>query len=69
MLVWTKAPLFLRNELVPIDRLTNERPASGGEVRRLGDDPVVTEFESDKAKVEVAASAEHRTLVAGSQTR
>ena len=65
VLVWTKAPLVLRNELVPIDRLTREHSAQAGEVKRLGDEPVVVEFESDEAKVEVAARAEHRALVTG----
>jgi hypothetical protein len=27
VLVWTKAPFFFRNELVPVDGLTGERPA------------------------------------------
>jgi hypothetical protein len=68
VLVWTKAPLLLRNELVPIDRLANEHSARPGEVKRLGDEPVVVEFESDGAKVEVAAKAEHRDLVSGGRT-
>jgi Protein of unknown function (DUF2550) len=68
VLVWTKAPLLLRNELVPIDRLSGEHPARDGEVRRLGDDPVVFELESDGAKIEVAARAEHRSLATGSLT-
>ena len=65
VLVWTKAPFFFRNELVPVDRLAGERLAEPGEVKRLGDEPVVLAFESDSAKVEVAASAAHRTRVQG----
>ena len=39
--------------------------AHSGEVKRLGDNPVVIEFTSDGAKIEVAAKAEHRALVSG----
>jgi hypothetical protein len=53
---------------VPVDRLVGERPARSGEVKRLGDRPVVVEFESDGARIEVAARAEHRALVAGPVT-
>jgi hypothetical protein len=68
VLVWSKRPLMLRNELVPIDHLVGERPARASEVKRLGDRPVVLEFESDGARIEVAARAEHRALVAGPVT-
>jgi hypothetical protein len=37
VLVWTKAPFFFRNELVPADSLDQQRPARPGEVKRLGD--------------------------------
>jgi hypothetical protein len=56
---------MLRNELVPVDDLLGESRARSGEVKRLGDEPVVIEFASDDAKVEVAARAEHRALVTG----
>jgi hypothetical protein len=65
VLVWTKAPLMFRNELVPVDRLTEERPAHADEVKRLGDEPVVVEFTSVGAKIEVAAKPEHRALLTG----
>jgi hypothetical protein len=55
---------MLRNELVPVDHLVGERPARSGEVKRL----VVLEFESEGARIEVAARAEHRALVAGAVT-
>ena len=64
VLVWAKAPLLFRNELIPVDRLAMER--SPGEVKRLGDEPVVIELESDDARIEVSARAEHRDLVIGS---
>lgn len=66
VLVWTKAPLLMQNELVPVDRIASERKASQGEVKHLGDAPVVVEFDSDTAKVEVAGHAEHTPLVTGS---
>jgi hypothetical protein len=65
VLVWSKAPLMLRNELVPIDRLSGEHQGHAGEVKRLGDKPVVIEFAAEGAKIEVAGKAEHRALVAG----
>jgi hypothetical protein len=65
VLVWSKAPLMFRNELVPVDRLSGEHQARAGEVKRLGDSPIVVEFTADGAKIEVAAKAEHRELVTG----
>jgi hypothetical protein len=65
VLVWNKAPLLFRTELVPIDRLSGEEQSDADEVKRLGERPVVIEFASDGAKVEVAARAEHRALVTG----
>ena len=38
---------------------------AAGEVKPLGDNPVVIEFASNGAKIEVAAKAEHRGLVSG----
>lgn len=64
VLVWTKAPLMLRNELVPIDGAPNGRAAADGKPKRLGDDPIVVEFASDGARVQVAARAGDRALVA-----
>jgi hypothetical protein len=68
VLVWSRAPLMLRNELVPVVGLSGESQARSGEVKRLGDEPVVIEFASDDAKFEVAARAEHRALVTGPLT-
>ena len=66
--VWTKAPLMVRNELVPVDRLCGEDPAHAGGLKRLGDKPVVVEFASGGAKIEVAGRAEHHALVTGPMT-
>jgi hypothetical protein len=68
VLVWSKAPLMLRNELVPVDRLSGERETKAGEIRRLGDKPVAIEFVSEGAKIEIAAKAEYRALVTGTWT-
>lgn|SRR5512142_977270 len=66
--VWTKAPLMVRNELVPVDRLCGEHPAHADGLKRLGDEPVVIEFASGGAKIEVAGRAERHALVAGPMT-
>lgn len=56
---------MFRNEVIPLDRLCGEHPAHTGGMKRLGDKPVVIEFVSDGAKIEVAAGAEHRALATG----
>jgi hypothetical protein len=65
VLVWSKAPFMFRDELVPVDRLAGEHPAHAGGVKRFGDNPVVTEFASGGARIEVAARAGCRALVTG----
>jgi hypothetical protein len=65
VLVWSKAPLMFRNDLVPVDCLVGEHPEHGGGVKRLGDNPVVIEFACGGARIEVAARAGHRALVTG----
>src|SRR3954463_6948430 len=54
VLVWTKAPFFFRNELVPADGLDQQRPAGSDEVKRLGDHPIVVQIRVGSALVEVA---------------
>ena len=68
VLVWTKAPLMFRNELIPVDGLSNEHPAHVDHVKRLGDNPIVVEFAFDDAKIQVAARKEQRILVTGPLT-
>jgi hypothetical protein len=65
VLVWSKAPLMLRNELVPVDHLACEQHARGGEVKRLGDKPFVIEFASDGASIQVAVKAAQQAPVTG----
>jgi hypothetical protein len=64
ILVWTKGPFFLRNELVPTDAAV-VRTAEPGEVKRLGDAPIVAELAVDDATVFVAAPAGDRELALG----
>jgi hypothetical protein len=65
VLVWTKGPFLLRNELVPADGLAEQRPARPDEVKRLGDHPGVIRVRADGATVEVAANAEDTELLLG----
>ena len=65
VLVWNKAPFMFRTELIPVDHFAGMRPASSGQIKRLGDTPVVLEFTSSAVTVEVAGRAELRALVAG----
>jgi hypothetical protein len=65
VLVWTKAPFLFRNELVPTDRLDEQRTARADEVKRLGDHPGVIRVTADGATVEVAAKAEDTELLLG----
>jgi hypothetical protein len=65
VLVWTKAPFFFRNELVPADGLEQQRPAGPGEVKRLGDHPVVVRLRIERATVEVAAHDEESEQLLG----
>jgi hypothetical protein len=65
VLVWTKRPFLFRNELVPGDFLAGERPARSGDVKRLGDDPIVIQLTTGGATVEIAARGRHRDLLRG----
>lgn len=65
VLVWTKAPLLFRNELLATDELVVQRPAGPKEVKRLGDNPVVIGLRVAGNAVEVAARADDAELLAG----
>lgn len=65
VLVWTRSPLLLRNELVAVDGLDERHRAGSGEVKRLGDDPTVIRLRTGGATVEVAAHGEDGTLLLG----
>ena len=62
---WVRDVLAWSNELIPVDRLCGEHPAHAEGVKRLGDKPVVVEFATGAARIEVAAKAGHRDLVTG----
>ena len=69
VLVWNEAPLLLTNKLIAVDRIGDERQATEGEVKRVGDKPIIViAFAADGADIEVAASADHRALVTGMTT-
>jgi hypothetical protein len=67
VLVWTKAPFLFRNDLVAVDGPAGtERAARPGEVKRLGNDPVIVPLAADSgARVEVAAPVKDRGLALG----
>lgn len=66
VLVWAKAPLLVRNELVAIDGLAGEVRAGGsGEVKHLGSEPVIVPLAADGARIEVAAPADSREHALG----
>jgi Protein of unknown function (DUF2550) len=65
VLVWSKAPFLFRTHLIPVDRVSDQREAQVGDVKRLGDHPVVIEIMAGDAKIELAARAESSALVIG----
>ena len=69
VLVWTKGPFLLRNELVPADGLDEQRPARDDEVKRLGDHPGVIRVTAGEATVEVAAKVEDTERLLGPYRR
>jgi hypothetical protein len=64
-LVWTKAPLLLRNEVLAADLIDENRPASAEHVKRLGDHPLLMELRIGGATVEVAAGKDDRNRLVG----
>src|SRR3954454_21176386 len=65
VLVWTKAPLLFRNEIVVADGFDQQRPASAGEVKRLGEHPILMRLSVGIATVDVAAPDDASELVLG----
>lgn len=65
VLVWNKAPLMFTNELIAVDQISGEHQAKEGEVKRIGDTPIIIEFAADRANIEVAGRPEHRALMTG----
>jgi len=69
VLVWSKATLMLTNHLLPVDSLSGERQADAGEIKRLGDGPVIIELMCGDATIAVGTKPEHRALAMGPFTR
>jgi hypothetical protein len=67
VLVWTKAPSLVRNELAAIDGPAGAvRAAEPGEVKRLGSQPVIVPLAADGgARIEVAAAGDDRGRALG----
>jgi hypothetical protein len=65
VLVWTKAPLLFRSELIPIVAVDEPHAAGAGEVKRLGDHPVVVRVRAGNATAEVAARNGDAALALG----
>jgi hypothetical protein len=65
VLVWTKGPFLMRNELLATDGLDGQHPAHPDEVEHLGDDPVVLRVRVGDASVEIAAGREDSRLLLG----
>jgi hypothetical protein len=65
VLVWSKAPFLFRPELVPIDSLAGGRAAEPGEVKWLGDSPVIVDLTTDGATIEIATTEADRAHVVG----
>ena len=63
VMVWTPAPLFLRNALAPIDGVGAH--ATEKHIRRLGSDPIVVLFESGSTRFEIATRSEDRDRALG----
>ena len=67
VLVWTKAPLLFRNELVAVDGLAGAvRAAEPDEVKRLGSQPVIVPLAAEGgARIEVTAAGNDRERALG----
>lgn len=65
VLVWTKAPLLFRNDVIAVDRLLAQRQAVDDDGKRLGKDPVVIQFATDTATIEVVAQGEDLVSLQG----
>lgn len=60
VLVWSKAPMLFRNELVVAGGIAAEIRTAGPDdkVKRLGHQPVIVPVRADGARIEVAAPAD-----------
>jgi hypothetical protein len=67
VLVWTKGPFLFQKVSVPTERMAEIRAAKAGEVKRLGNAPIVAELTTEGASVWLAAHGEDRGLVAAAR--
>ena len=65
VLVWTKAPVLFRNELIATDGVDEQDGGGPNKVSRLGGQPVVVRVRIGKATAEVAARDHDRELLLG----
>jgi hypothetical protein len=65
VLVWTKGPFLFRNELLATDGMDAQRRLRPGEVKRLGNSPVVVRLRVGTAAAEVAAGSDDSSRLLG----
>jgi hypothetical protein len=63
VLIWTPAPLYLRNAIIGIDQVEGTHKAKG-KIRRLGDHPSVVTLAAGHAQIELTVQAKDQPLVA-----
>ena len=67
VIIWNKGPIMYRTRVFPVDVLWGVRPAHPGEVKGLGEQPVIAEFHSHSATIQIAVRLEDRPLVVAPQ--
>ena len=65
VLVWNGAPMKLRSIAIGVDEIGSECSADVGEVKRLGEHPIVAELVSGDAVINVAADAKDHDRLMG----
>jgi len=65
VLVWNGAPMKLRSIAIGVDEIGGERTADVGEIKRLGEHPVVAELISGDAVINVAGDAKDHDRLMG----
>jgi hypothetical protein len=56
VLIWTKGPFLFRNEVLAMDGVSEPRQARPGEVKRVGDHPMIVRIKVGSATAEIATS-------------
>ena len=65
VLVWNGAPMKLRSIAIGVDEIGGESSADVGEIKRLGEHPVVAELISEDAVINIAADAKDHDRLMG----